>query len=78
MKQFDNVELRNATDSNKSTAPKIATAIEKHVVEDSTLTIEERNEDIKNHFTDIPIDFLQDITDVFEEFNITDLDMPTK
>lgn len=32
----------------------------------------EKDDDVKNHFLDIPIDFLEDLTENMEQLNITD------
>ena len=64
-----------ANEISKSTSPKIKTVLENEVVHDDTPANKEKlDEDIRNHFTEIPIDFLQDITEIFDELNITDMD----
>ena len=70
---FEDLPMNFQTDSMKKSEPKTQSVIETDVAVSSNTADEEQNDkDVKNHFTDIPKDFLEDITEVFEEFNISD------
>ena len=61
-------------DFNKMSERKTKTVIDMDVAEDSTISEKEQKDppEIENQFTEIPTDFLEDITEIFEKFNITD------
>ena len=72
---FKDIATNVLTDVNKTSEPKTKTVIDIDVAETNKTAEEEQNDqEIKNHFTEIPKDFLEDITEIFEEFNITDLE----
>ena len=73
MISFDGLKFETDNDSSENIRSNIASKIEKEAAEAQTHKAQESHEeDTTDHFTDIPVDFLQDLTDIFDEFNITD------
>ena len=72
---FDDLKFQTDFDSSENILSNVATKIEKEAPEAQTHTAQQSHEeDTKDHFADIPVDFLQDLTDIFDEFDITDID----
>ena len=72
---FEGHRFATEYDSNTSIEPKVTTSSSKKEQTDNRIAVweSENDGDVKNHFKGIPIDFLEDLNEIFEQLNITNL-----
>ena len=66
--------MATASDVSKNDEPKTntSTSTKQNIDINDALVEIETEPEVRNHFMDIPIDFLEDLTEIFDELDITD------